>query len=109
MSKAFLYISSLMLLFHLNLYGENIFTLGIDDESQAEFSQESFNSNSAPGSPTLKDDDYYFSGNYDGIGVLRSDEDIVNFERAVTNGDKNNRIHFHLDSNDIINNEYTLT
>ena len=43
MSKAFLYISSLMLLFHLNLYGENIFTLGIDDESQAEFSQESFN------------------------------------------------------------------
>jgi len=109
MSKAFLYISSLMLLFHLNLYGENIFTLGIDDESQAEFSQESFNSNSAPGSPTLKDDDYYFSGNYDGIGVLQSDEDIVNFERAVTNGDKNNRIHFHLDSNDIINNEYTLT
>jgi len=98
-----------MSLFHLSSYGGNIFTLGIDDESQAEFSQESFNSNSAPGSPNLKDDDYYFSGSYDGIGVLQADEDIVNFERAVTNGDKNNRIHFHLDSNDIINAEYTLT
>ena len=109
MMKIFTSVFLSVILFHLNLYGENIFTLGIDDESQAEFSQESFNSNSAPGSPTLKDDDYYFLGSYDGIGVLQADEDIVNFERAVTNGDKNNRIHFHLDSNDIINNEYTLT
>ena len=109
MSKSVTCIFSLMSLFHVSSYGGNIFTLGIDDESQAEFSQESFNSNSAPGSPNLKDDDYYFSGSYDGIGVLQADEDIVNFERAVTNGDKNNRIHFHLDSNDIINAEYTLT
>ena len=109
MSKSVTCIFSLMSLFHLSSYGGNIFTLGIDDESQAEFSQESFNSNSAPGSPNLKDDDYYFSGSYDGIGLLQADEDIVNFERAVTNGDKNNRIHFHLDSSDIINAEYTLT
>jgi uncharacterized protein (DUF1800 family) len=74
-----------------------VWQLGADDQSLSPFSQESFGPNSAPGSATIKDDDYYLSGTYPApIGTLATDEPIANFERAVTSGDPRNRIHFPL-------------
>ena len=74
-----------------------VWKLGIDDGSQHEFSQESFFSNAAPGSAAAKDDDYYFTGSYPApVGTLTSDEILTQFERAITEGDPNNRIHFNL-------------
>ncbi len=63
------------------------------------FSQESFQSNDvSAGLPTLKDDDYFLAGDFGGtIGVVAEDEPWINFERAVANGDPNNRFHFILD------------
>lgn len=62
-----------------------VWQLGWDDADTAPFSQESFASNNAPGSATVKDDDYYVAT-----------EPIANFERAMTVSDPHKRIHFPL-------------
>lgn len=73
-------------------------TLGVQDGSANEFATESYNSNAAPGSATVKDDDYYFAGTYPApIGVVPASEDpATNFERAITSSDPNDRFHFNL-------------
>jgi hypothetical protein len=68
--------------------------------------QESGGSNAAPGSATVRDDDWYFAGTYS-IGTLLVDErttddvgtgPVEGFERALTSTDHTNRIHFNLPS-----------
>jgi len=81
-------------------YGEfgTLWTLGTDDNSQAEFHQEA-GTNPAPGSPTVLDDDFYFLGAYPDplIGTLYTSENpATNFERAVTGGSTTTRVHFTL-------------
>ncbi|MEO7098254.1 MAG: DUF1800 family protein [Luteolibacter sp.] len=74
-----------------------VWQLGNDDESELPFSQESFGANNSPGSASLKDDDYYFAGTYPApVGAVAADENVANYERAVTSGDPRNRIHFPL-------------
>ena len=74
-----------------------LWTLGVPDGTPSEFGSENYNSNSLPGSAALVDDDYYFAGTYAApIGVLATSEVVANFERAVTSGDPNDRIHFNL-------------
>ena len=72
-----------------------VWQLGDDDESLSPFTQENFSANSAPGSATAKDDDYYLAGTYTGVGTV-STEAIANFEHAITQGDPRNRVHFEL-------------
>lgn len=80
-------------------YGEfgTLWTLGLDDNSQAEFVQEA-GTNPPPGSPLALDDDFYLLGAYpDPIGVLYGSENpATNFERAVTGGSTTTRVHFTL-------------
>ncbi|MCP5543957.1 MAG: DUF1800 domain-containing protein [Akkermansiaceae bacterium] len=74
-----------------------LWQLGDDDGDLTPFSQESWGPNSAPGSATTKDDDFYLAGVYPApIGTLAVDEPIANFERAVTEGDPRVRVHFPL-------------
>ena len=73
-----------------------LWQLGDRDGGQGEFSQEG-GAQPAPGSPEAHDDDYYFAGDYAEVGAVATDEDPVNFDRALTGGDPINRIHFHLD------------
>ena len=57
----------------------SVWQLGISNNSQTEFAQEDGNVNSAPGSATAKDDDYYFAGDYpEPIGSLAQDEPLAN-------------------------------
>lgn len=77
-----------------------VWQLGADDGNLAPFSQESWGPNNPPGSPTVKDDDYYFSGSYPApVGVVSQNESPANFERAATSGDPRKRIHFPLTVN----------
>ncbi len=69
-----------------------IFTLGNDDGSQGEFSQEN-GPQAGPGAADVRDDDYYFAGTY-AIGTVVADEDWKNFDRAIANNDPTNRLHF---------------
>jgi hypothetical protein len=85
----------------------NLFTLGIDDGTQAEFSQEN-GTQPGPGSATVFDDDYYFAGTY-GVGVVQADEDLKNFDRAIANNDPTNRIHFNTPAGITGSDEFTLT
>ncbi|MES2474405.1 MAG: DUF1800 family protein [Verrucomicrobiota bacterium] len=74
-----------------------LWQLGADDHASSPFSQESWGPNNPPGSATVKDDDFYLAGTYaTPIGTLATDEAIANFERAITEGDPRNRIHFPL-------------
>ncbi|MDF1739370.1 MAG: VCBS domain-containing protein, partial [Verrucomicrobiales bacterium] len=84
-----------------------IWRIGIDNNGNSEFEQEG-GVNAAPGNPNLRDDDYYFAGEYGGtIGTVLEDEGINDgiggasrvhgFERAFVNGDADSRIHFNLD------------
>ncbi|BCX47993.1 calcium-binding-repeat protein [Haloferula helveola] len=74
-----------------------VWVLGSDDNQTSPFRQESFGPNVPPGSATAKDDDYYFAGTYAApIGVLATHEDVINVERAVTQGDPRQRFHFPL-------------
>ena len=78
-------------------YGEmvQLWQAGLDNDTNEEFGQENNVQNSAPGSATAKDDDWYFAGTYDApIGTLADDEPLDQFERALTTGDTTNRIHF---------------
>jgi uncharacterized protein (TIGR03382 family) len=84
-----------------------IWQIGIDDASTAEFHQENFTTNPPPGSPAALDDDYYKAGIYS-VGIVAADEDTVNFmERALTGnsvgvGDSSDRFHFNLAPADTI-------
>ena len=74
-----------------------LWTLGTPDGTANEFGSENYASNSLPGSAVAADDDYYFAGTYAApIGVLAAAEAVGNFERAVTSGDPNDRLHFNL-------------
>ncbi|MES2438604.1 MAG: DUF1800 family protein [Verrucomicrobiota bacterium] len=74
-----------------------VWQLGADDGALTPFSQESFGPNAPPGSPAVKDDDYYFKGLYPSpVGAAAADEAVANFERAMTSGDPRKRIHFPL-------------
>jgi hypothetical protein len=88
-----------------------LWMLGIADNSQAEFTQEVGGSPEAPGSAEALDDDYYFAGSYpDTIGDVAVDEDPINFERALTDGNVFSRIHFNLAPSQVkTNSEYLLT
>lgn len=88
-------------LFAMTLPAQAVLTplwqVGIDNGTQTEFVQESFSSNAAPGSATVKDDDWYFAGTYPSpIGTLATDEATSLFERALVDSDPRNRIHFNL-------------
>lgn len=74
-----------------------VWSLGSDDGNTLPFQNESYAPNSPPGSATLKDDDYYFAGNYASpIDSLATDEPIENVERTVSAGDPRQRFHFPL-------------
>ncbi len=74
-----------------------LWIVGVEDGTPNEFDGESGSSNSLPGSALIKDDDYYLAGTYAApIGFRATSETLSNFERAVTSGDPNNRIHFNL-------------
>jgi hypothetical protein len=89
-----------------------IWQIGIDDSSTAEFHQENFTTNPPPGSPNALDDDYYKAGIYPApVGIVSTDEDTVNFmERALTgnavgapgSGDLSDRFHFNLAPADVV-------
>jgi hypothetical protein len=106
--QAFLLAGAIMAPFSLR--AANILSLGDNDGATAGFGLESFASNVAPGSAGTKDDDYYFAGTYPApINTVAANEAPANFERAITNGDPNNRIHFNLSAEDISNQEFILT
>jgi hypothetical protein len=88
-----------------------IWLLGLIDNNQAEFSQEVGGSPEAPGDATLLDDDYYFAGTYpDPIGLVPADEDLKNFERALTSGNTFSRLHFNLSAAQVkTNSQYLIT
>jgi uncharacterized protein (DUF1800 family) len=74
-----------------------LWQLGADDHASSPFSQESWGPNHPPGSAALKDDDYYLAGTYPApVGTLAANETIAFFERAITEGDPRDRIHFPL-------------
>lgn len=82
-----------------------IWQLGIDNNTNSEFGQESGGSNAAPGQSTVKDDDYYFAGTYPApVGTVAGNEANANFERALTNGDRVNRVHFNLTADQLDDN-----
>lgn len=76
-----------------------LWQLGEDDQSQAEFVQES-GPVAAPGSARLLDNDYYFPGFYEELFedpiVYAAEVPSTHFGRAVTTSSPNSRIHFHL-------------
>ena len=74
-----------------------VWQLGADDGDSAPFSQESSAPNNAPGSASLKDDDYYFAGTYPApVGTVAANENPAFVERTLTSEDPRNRIHFPL-------------
>lgn len=95
-----------------------VWQVGIDNNTNSEFEQENGGTNASPGSATGRDDDWYFAGTYGGtIGTLAVDEvmndgvggtAVAGFERALTSGDRTNRIHFNLDAG-ILTNDFRIT
>lgn len=74
-----------------------LWTVGTPDGTPNEFGSEDYVPNNPPGSALVRDDDYYLAGTYSvPIGVVGAAEPVSNFERAVTSGDPNDRIHFNL-------------
>lgn len=74
--------------------------VGTNNGNRWEFPSENFINDSAPGTLGL-DDDFYTFGNYPaGFNRLNTplavtaDEPVGNWERALTNGDRTNRLHF---------------
>jgi len=73
-----------------------VWQAGIDNNSNSDFGTEG-GVNAAPGSATLKDDDWYFAGTYPApVGTLATDEPLTQFERALVVSDPTNRIHFNM-------------
>ncbi|MBX7209472.1 MAG: DUF1800 family protein [Verrucomicrobiaceae bacterium] len=74
-----------------------VWSLGVENGSSQEFSQENGLADAPPGSASVLDDDYYFAGAYPlPIGVLAANEPTANYERALTTWDQSDRIHFNL-------------
>lgn len=80
---------------HAVPYFYSIWGVGSDDGTPNEFGDATWTSNASPGSPSVKDDDFYLAGTYPGFGTV-SEEALSNFERDVTGGDPRNRLHFPL-------------
>lgn len=78
-------------------YFSNVWEIGDDDSTPEEFGTATWNSNPSPGSPAVKDDDFYLPGSYPGFGSVAG-EPLTSFERDLTGGDPRNRIHFPLDA-----------
>ncbi|MGJ8696263.1 MAG: DUF1800 family protein [Verrucomicrobiaceae bacterium] len=72
----------------------NLFTIGIDDGSTNEFSQEINDTN--PPSATALDDHYFLAGTDPADPPRPDDEEVANFEWALTTWDPSNHIHFPL-------------
>lgn len=72
-----------------------IWEVGINDGTPNEFGNATWTSNASPGSPAVKDDDFYLAGTYPGFGTVAG-EALANFEGSVTGGDPRNRLHFPL-------------
>lgn len=81
---------SLLLASLTSLYGnsQTIFSIGERDNNTLPFTTETFVSEAAPGSPTLKDDHFYHN-----LG-----EPLANFERAITSSDPTIVIYFDLEA-----------
>lgn len=92
---------------------KSLWQLGVADGTPGEFNQEVGGANPEPGSPTNRDDDYYFAGIYESVGIVAADEIVtdpieqngtsanaVGFERAIVAGDPDVRIHFILSEED---------
>ena len=76
-----------------------IIQIGSDNNSTSEFSKENGSEDLAPGLATVRDDHYYLSGTYPApVGTLIENEDVDDYERALTSSDPRNVIHFNLDS-----------
>ena len=91
----------LLMLFQSPVPAATIWSLGLDDDSQEEFSLENNASNPSPGNPSILDDDYYFAGDYGGsVGVVETDEPITNIERALTDADPTDRFHWIQDTSE---------
>ena len=92
-------IASLLVLDNANAQFVQQWRAGIDNNSNSDFAAENALIDPAPGSATARDDDWYFAGTYAApIGTVAADENLQNFERALTIGDPVNRIHFNLPS-----------
>jgi Glycosyl hydrolases family 16 len=73
----------------------NLWKIGENDSSVAGMGSESRTANPPPGSPDVRDDDYYFAGQY-AFGNVPENERLGNFEHSLTYQDEENRIHFPL-------------
>ncbi|MDF1751216.1 MAG: PKD domain-containing protein [Verrucomicrobiales bacterium] len=89
-----------------------VWQVGIDNGNNSDFEQEGGTNAETSGSATSRDDDYFFAGTTDVNGQVYIDEPFndgssttrtVGFERALTNGDKINRIHFNLEPHQVGN------
>ena len=82
----------------------HIWQLGYNDNNTGDFVQESGTLEPAPGSPTARDNDYYFAGIYPALAtpLVAANEPWANFERALLNGqiggfnEQITRIHYNL-------------
>lgn len=89
-----------------------VWQFGVDNgDRENAASVEDEKQNAPPGSPTVRDDDYYFAGDYGGaIGFVDRDEPWTNLDRAITGSDPRNRYHFVLsEAQAALSNEYRLT
>lgn len=84
-----------------SLTARSSWSIGLDDNRAHDFKLENASNPPAPGSPTTLDDDFYTSGVYPqgyngltGALVVPDDEPWLNWERALTRGNKVNRFHF---------------
>ena len=74
-----------------------LWSLGVQDGTPEELGYEGWETNAAPGSATILDDDYYLAGTYPAtIGNVAASEPLTNLERTVSASDPTNRIHFTL-------------
>lgn len=80
----------------------NVFQLGSDDSDSDDFGEPDYLTTFGNGSPTNRDDHYYFAGNYpSGVGFVPVDEPVSNLERTIECEDPSSTLHFNLNSNQI--------
>lgn len=76
-----------------------LWTLGTWDGDPVDEYGEATGPNAAPGSATVKDDDFYFAGTYPPpIGVVATTEPTANFENSVNDWNTSYRLHFNLNA-----------